>query len=122
MSPSALIPVFLRIVIAGVIDTTGFEEDSAADPADLNRKTVRSDDPKIHLRGTFVWIEVVQGDEGLSLVFIERFNLLDDEFVQPLVALHAFRYLDDRSLLENARSFRDIFACNEPFALSWHIL
>lgn len=55
----ALALVFLCIIIAGVVDATGFEEDCASSPLDLDWKTVCSDYTKIHLSGVLLWIKVV---------------------------------------------------------------
>lgn len=54
----AFVPVFLCIVIAGVVDATGFEKNCPSGFG-LNRKAIRSNNTKIHVSGVLVWIKVV---------------------------------------------------------------
>jgi hypothetical protein len=76
MSSNALVPVFLCIVIAGVIDATGFKEDSPASFIGLNGEAVCSNDTERLLGDILVWMDVVQGEERLSLELAEGVDLL----------------------------------------------
>jgi hypothetical protein len=59
VSFNAIVPVFLCIVVAGVVDATGFEEHSSDSPVGIDRKAVRSKDTEDLLGLVIVWIEIV---------------------------------------------------------------
>ena len=73
---NAVVPVFLCIVVAGVVDATSFEEHPSASPVGLDGEAVRSNDTEKLLGQFVVWIDIVQGEERLSLIFIKRIDLL----------------------------------------------
>jgi hypothetical protein len=76
MSSNALVPVFLCIIIVGVVDATGFKEYSPASFIGLNWEAVCSNDTERLLVDILVWIDVVQGKERLSLELAEGVELL----------------------------------------------
>lgn len=59
MSFDQLVPVFLCVVIAGVVDAAGFKEDPTSNSVGLNGEAVRSNDTERLLNDILVWIEVV---------------------------------------------------------------
>lgn len=71
-----LVPVLLCIVITGVVDAAGFKEDTPTYSVGLNGEAVRSNDTERLLSDVLVRIEVVHGQERLSLVFTKGIDLL----------------------------------------------
>jgi hypothetical protein len=73
---NTIVPVLLRIVVAGMVDATGFEEHPAASPVGLDGEAVRSKNTEDLLGLVIVWINIVQREERLFLVMIEGIDLL----------------------------------------------
>jgi hypothetical protein len=111
----------LCIVVAGVVDATGFEKYAPSDSIGLDREAVRPYDTKILLGRIFVWVEIVHGEKGLALLFIQRINLLGYVTLQPFIASLALRCCDDWLFFENSCAFRDAYACDKSFAPSRNV-
>lgn len=77
VSLDVFVPVLLRVVIAGMIDEACFEKDSSINSVCSNREGVRSDDSEILLSRISICVDIVHGEEGMSLGFAESFNLLE---------------------------------------------
>ena len=93
------VPILLCVVVASVVDTTGFEEYSSADPVVLDGETVGPNDTKRLLNNVFIWKAVVKRQERLSLQLVKRINLLGYMRLQPFSALLTCRYRDGWSFL-----------------------
>ncbi|PLB48761.1 hypothetical protein P170DRAFT_475103 [Aspergillus steynii IBT 23096] len=100
------VPTLLGVVIASMVDTACFEKNSPSGFAILNWEGVRANDPDILLDGILVGVDVVQTEEGLSLLFSERIDLLADAFLQFFVAqlVAVMRGLDNGLFAENSRA------------------
>lgn len=69
-----LVPAFLAIVVAGMINTTCIKEDTSFPYIVPKGKGVCSEDSKVP-RGSIVGMNVVHREEGSSLVRSERIDL-----------------------------------------------
>ena len=78
VSFDVLVLVLLCIIIAGVVYSTRFEEDSTICPVGFNWEGVCSSYPQILLSSIRMWMDVLQREESLSLVFAEGIALLAD--------------------------------------------
>ena len=74
------VPVLLCVVIAGVVDTACFEEDSPSNSVGFNREGICSNDPEILLGSIPICVEVVHREEGSPLVFAKGIDLLADRY------------------------------------------
>ncbi len=70
-----LVPAFLAIIIAGMINTTCIKEDTNFPYIVPKGEGIRSEDSKVP-RGSIVGMNVMHGEEGSSLVRSERIDLL----------------------------------------------
>ena len=120
VSIDVLVPAFLGIVVAGVINAACIKKYPRFPHTVSKGEGVRSDDSQVP-RGSIVGMNVMHREEASSLVRSERVDLFAYRCSQGLYVRNSFGHSDDGLFREDARTHRDHSCGDESFTLPWEL-
>jgi len=115
------VPVLLCVIIAGVVNTVYFKEDSSFAFISFNREGIYSSDPEILLGSIPKCVDIMYKAEGLSLVFAKGIDLLVDRYPWLFITRFIMRYCNDGLFGKNSHALGDLFNWDETFSFPRYI-